>query len=682
MSENLLGKETSPYLLLHKDNPVHWRPWGPEAFAEAKAANKPILLSIGYTACHWCHVMNHESFADPLIGAQMNDLFVSVKVDREERPDLDQIYQTASVHMGHSGGWPLTMFLTPEGKPYLAGGYLSPQPAQGRTTLPDVLTEAARIYREDPERVGRTTDSVQSTLSGVWEGDFRTAGLPPTVLEFTTIRIGQRFDIFYGGVIGAPKFPTTQLVEYLFRGYLRTGALQLLQLVRTTVDHIALGGIYDHVGGGFHRYATDERWLLPHFEKMLYDNAAIVDLLTLLWQNNRVKLYADRVEETIAWMLRDMRVGDGFASSYDADTEGEEGRYYLWTEPEIDAALAGTFSQRFKQVYNVSREGNFAGRNILHRLGMVNLTLSDADEALLKKQREMLLAARNKRVAPMRDDKVLTDWNGMAIAALTHAAIAFRRKDWLNEAIKTFDFIVNSLGDGDRLCHSLSQGKCQHMGFAEDYAQMARAAYALFEATGEKRYLEHAKAWADVLDTLFRDTQRGGYYYTADDDEPLIMRARMAIDQSTPAANGVMVGVLANLHLATGEKRYRDRSSALLQAFSGDIANRYASFGAYLNGLDTAMSGLQIVIMGARGNTRTQELIAAVRGRSLPSATLIVAEPGEALAETHPTFGKTMQAGQPTAYICQNQNCSAPITSPVALSQMLQMPAQMAAGRA
>jgi uncharacterized protein len=682
MTENLLAKETSPYLLLHKDNPVHWRPWGPEALAEAKEKNKPILLSIGYTACHWCHVMNHESFADPKIGEQMNDLFVNIKVDREERPDIDQLYQTASIHMGHSGGWPLTMFLAPDGKPYLAGGYMPPERSQGRNAFRDVLTEAARIYREDPDRVGRTTETVQTSLADLWLRDFRTASFPNSVLEYTTIRIGQRFDVFYGGIIGAPKFHSSGLIEFLFRGYLRTAAPQLQQLARTAVDAMSLGGMYDHLGGGFHRYSTDERWLIPHFEKMLYDNAEIVDVLTLLWQNNRIRLYAERVEETIGWLMREMRVGDGFASSIDADSEGEEGRFYLWTEAEIDAALAGTFSQRFKQVYNVTRGGLFQGRNVLHRLGTTGLQLSDADEALLKKQRELLLEARNKRVAPMHDNKVLTDWNAMAIAALAHAGAAFRRADWIAQAVKTFDFIVKHLGDGERLYHSLSNGKRQHMAFSEDYAQMARAAYVLFETTGEKRYLDHAQTWVRVLNTHFWDNQNFGYFYTADDDEPLIIRARMAADQSTPSANGVMVGVLVQLNAATGDRSYIERANALLQAFSGELGNRYVSYGAYLNGLDTIASNTQIVIVGPRSNAKTQELIAAVRGRSIPATVVIVVDPAETHAETHVAYGKTMQGGVPTAYICQQQNCSAPITSPVALSQMLQLPVQAVAGRA
>ncbi len=400
-------------------------------------------------------------------------------------------------------------------------------------------------------------------------------------------------------------------------------------------------------------------------------------------EQSRRGIYASRIEQTIGWLLRDMRAGDGFTSSIDADSEGEEGRYYLWTEPEIDAALAGTFSQRFKQFYNVSRAGNFQGRNILHRLGMSNLALTEADEALLKKQREMLLEVRNKRVAPMRDDKVLTDWNGMAVAAFARA----RRRVPPRRLAQGGDQDVRlhrEVAGRRRPALSLAERRQAPAtsAFADDYAQMARAAYALFEATGDKRYLEYAKKWVDVLNTHFWDKEKGGYYFSADDDEPLMMRWRMAADQSTPAANGIMVGVLAHLHLATGEKHYRDRSNGLLQAFSGELGNRYASYGAYLNGLDTVASGLQIVIVGPRGNAKTQELISAVNGRSLPMNTLIVVDPEEKFAETHPAFGKSMQGGVPTAYVCQQQNCSAPITSPVALSQMLQLPVQAVAGRA
>ena len=389
MSRNQLDVETSPYLLLHKQNPVHWRAWSEETLNEAQASNKPILLSIGYTACHWCHVMNEESFADPETAALMNDLFVNIKVDREERPDLDQIYQTAANALGNNGGWPLTMFLTPQGEPYFAGTYYPKEERFGQPAFKRVLQEAARIYREEPEPVANTIARVQQSYANLWSRDLR-GQVDAGIIDQAALNIGRRFDVFFGGLTGAPKFPSFGLVELLWRAYLRSGADQFAQLVQATLTGVCLGGIYDHVGGGLHRYAVDERWLVPHFEKMLYDNAQLIDLLTLIWQHNRPSLYRARVEETIAWVLREMMVEQGFASSLDADSEGEEGKYYVWSEAEIDAALSGTFAQKFKSVYQVTRNGNWQGVNILNRIAAGGgSAISDADNALLKRQREL-----------------------------------------------------------------------------------------------------------------------------------------------------------------------------------------------------------------------------------------------------------------------------------------------------
>jgi len=674
MSRNLLDQETSPYLLLHKDNPVHWRPWGADALAEAEAEGKPILLSIGYTACHWCHVMNHESFADPETAALMNELFVNIKVDREERPDLDQIYQTAANALGQNGGWPLTAFLTPAGEPFAIGSYYPKDERLGRPAFKRVLEDVARIWREQPEPIANTGARVHEVYNALW-GRNLSGPFDPVMLDTTAVHVGQRFDLFYGSMTGAPKFPLTGLTEFLWRAYLRSGTVQFDQLVQTTLVNECMGGIYDHVGGGFARYATDERWLVPHFEKMLYDNALLIDLLTLVWQGNRKPLYRARIEETVGWVLREMTVEHAFASSLDADSEGEEGKYYTWTEAEIDATLAGTFAQRFKQTYNVSREGAFEGRNILHRLGP-NSTypLAEADEALLKKQRELLLAARAKRVAPARDDKVLADWNGMMITALANAGAALRRADWTAAAIRAFNFVLTALGDGERLHHSWRQGKRGHIGFADDYAHMARAALALWESTGDVSYLHRAQRWVHVLNEHFWDVQNGGYFQTSDDSDPLIVRSRTIFDQALPCANGAMVAVLGKLYFATTDDGYRDRSNALIQAFAGEIGRAYISIGSYLNGLELVITGLQIVIVGGVTNPKTHELIGAVMGRSLPNKTMILVEPDRALPENHPAFGKTMENGQPTAYICQRHNCSIPITNPVTLSQVLQFP--------
>ena len=672
MSENRLESETSPYLQLHKDNPVHWRAWGPDALAEAERQNKPILLSIGYTACHWCHVMNEESFQDTETAALMNEHFINIKVDREERPDIDQIYQTAANALGHTGGWPLTMFLTPQGEPFYAGAYFPKEERYGQPAFKRILPEVARLFREQPDPVANTTARVQQTFANLWQRDLR-GNLDASILDQTAIRVGQRFDVFYGGLSGAPKFPSTGLIELLWRAHLRTGVPQFLQLALTTLDHMALGGMYDHIGGGFARYSTDERWMVPHFEKMLYDNAQLIDMYTLAWQHNRSPLYRARVQETAGWLLREMMVEQAFASSVDADQDGEEGKYYLWTEAEIDAALMGTFVQRFKQVYGVRREGNFEGRNILHRLGG-GYPLSEADEALVEKQRELLLAARQKRKAPIRDDKVLADWNGMAIAALANAGMVFRNAAWTTAAIRAFAFIESALTEGDRLHHSWRNGTRHHSGFADDYAQMSRAAFALWEATGDKRFLVRAQRWVQTLNEHFWDAQNGGYFYTPDDSDPLIVRTRVVFDQATPSANGLMVGILSRLHFATSDTAYRDRANALIQAFAGEVPRAWLSMATYLNGLEVAMTALQIVIVGPIDNTKTHELANAVLGRSLPCRTLIVVDPRESLPAGHPAQGKTMQNGQPTAYVCQRMTCSAPITNPVTLSQVLQLP--------
>jgi uncharacterized protein YyaL (SSP411 family) len=676
-----LDKETSPYLLLHKDNPVHWRTWGPEAFEEAQASGKPILLSIGYTACHWCHVMNQESFADPETAELMNASFVNILVDREERPDIDQLYQAAANAMGNGGGWPLTVFLNPQGEPYAVGGYFPKDDRPGAPSFKRVLADVERIYREQPEPVAAMAVRVQEALTQIWGRDLR-GPLDGTSIDIAGIRVAQRFDIFYGGMTGAPKFPTASLIELMWRSYLRTGVMQFAQLVQTSLDHICLGALYDHVGGGFFRYCTDERWFIPHFEKMLYDNAALIELLTLAAQHNRVPHYVDRIEDSVRWVLREMKVEDGFASSIDADTDGEEGRYYTWTEAEIDAALAGTFAQRFKELYGVLREGPFRGRNILHRLGRIGAPLSPADEALVKKQRELLLAARRNRQAPMRDDKVLADWNGMMIAALAKAGAVFRNAEWTTAAIRAFAFITRAMGDGERLFHSWRAGVRGHQGFADDYANMARAALVLWRSTGDKAYLDHAEAWVRTLNAHFWDLQNGGYFTTSDDSDPLIFRARMVFDQNTPSANGVMVGVLSDLFAITGDETYRDRCNALIQAFSGEVNRVLYSVGTFVNSFESAASGISVVVLGTRDAARTRDLIAAVLSRSLPQASLVVADSGEALPATHPLFGKPMENGQPTAYILQRGQSSPAISNPVALSQALQLPPQRPQGQA
>ena len=679
MTANLLATETSPYLLQHKNNPVHWRPWGPEALAEAQRSNRLIIVSVGYAACHWCHVMAHESFEDSETAALMNELYVCVKVDREERPDIDHWLQRIPIVMGKTGGWPLNAFLTPQGEPFWAGTYFPKEESFGRPSFKAVLRDLARHYRDSPEAVKPNVRQISDSLEQAWYQN-RSGTFDMTKLDRVAVATAQNCDMFYGGIVGAPKFPNVPVLELLWRAYLRTGMQQYLSLTLVALDNMGRGGIYDHVGGGFARYTIDDQWIVPHFEKMLYDNAQLLDIMTLVWQHGRQPVMRTKIEETIAWALREMRVeGAAFASSLDADSEGVEGKFYVWTEAEIDAVLAGTQLERFKQAYGVSRDGNFphegkpSGLNILHRA--MNLPgWTESEETAFAAQRRLLFEAREKRVRPGRDDKVLVDWNGYMIASIANAGAALERPDWVHAAKGAFGFICAKLGEGDRLFHSYRDGKRQHPAFADGYAAMGRAALALWEATGERPYLERAIAWTRTLDEEFWDVVQGGYVYSRNPDVPVQVRTRTAFDTQTPSGNGMMIGVHGRLFYATVDQFYAERANTLIQAFAGDVAAQYMQMSTYLNNFEFCTSCLEVIVYGPRNDPRTQDLVKAVLGRSLPNRLLMVVPPGESLPPGHPAEGKIMQEGQPTVYICGGRVCSPPIISAAVLSHVLQLP--------
>jgi uncharacterized protein YyaL (SSP411 family) len=673
-----LDTATSPYLLAHKDNPVAWRVWSNDVLAEAEKEGKPILLSLGYSACHWCHVMNRESFSDPETAKLINENFIPVIADRFQQPDLDQLYQATANAMGHQGGWPLNLFLNAKGYPYFVAGYLPKEDRLNQPAFNRVLTDMAALYRDKPDDVAQSAQVAYERAANLLDRNMR--GQPEAIqLDVAGMRIGQRYDIFLGGQIGNMKFPQTIFLEILWRAYLRTGIQQFIQLVTTTMDASVLGGLYDHVGGGFFRYTADERWLVPHFEKMLADNALIIEFLTSVWQFNRNGLSRQRIEESVAWLLRDLKMDGAFAAGLEAESEGEEGKYYLWTEAEVDAALSGTFAQRFKAVYGITRDGNHMGRNIPRRMGHIQPQLSQADDVLLAKQRGLMLAARDKRTRPARDETLMADWNGLAISALAQAGAALDHPDWTATAITAFDTIVKILGDGDRLYHSANGGKRGASGFADDYALMIRAALHLWEVTGETRFLDAAKRWVTTLDTHFWNMEKGGYCTTADDSEQLIVRQRVLYDQAIPSANGIMIWNLTRLGMITGDGVYGERARALLDSFADEYGRAWASCASYINGLENFATGSQVVVVGPRSNPRTQELIRTVWGKALPNRLLYVVESGEVLPAGHPAFGKGMQNGAPTAYLCQRNVCSPPITSAVALSQALTLPPRAAA---
>jgi uncharacterized protein YyaL (SSP411 family) len=663
--ENRLGRETSPYLLQHQENPVHWWAWGPQALAEAKRTSKPILLSVGYAACHWCHVMADESFEDVETASVMNDLFVNIKVDREERPDVDAIYMAALHELGEQGGWPLTMFLTSDAEPFWGGTYFPKQARYGRPAFVHVLKEVARIYRDEQAKVRQNADALKERLapkfdsgSDAMPNDAALADLAPRLLQLV--------DPTHGGIRGAPKFPQAQFFNFLWHAGLRYGLPNPLEAVTLTLTHIAQGGIYDHLGGGFARYSVDERWLVPHFEKMLYDNALLLDLMTELWRETSSPLFALRISETIDWLMREMVTeGGGFASSLDADSEGEEGKFYVWSAAEIEDVLGAEDAKLFAEVYDVTSEGNFDGHTILNRINSLELS-DDATEARLAEMRAKLLARRAFRIRPGFDDKVLVDCNGLVIAALAKAADAFDKPGWLEAAERAFDFISTRMMSNGRLLHSYRAGEAKAPATATDYANMIRCALALATVTGKPKYVEQARAWTGVLDRHYWAEGHGGYFLAADDTDDLIVRPINGLDDATPNANGTMVSNLMALYLWTGDERYRDRAEGLVRAFAGAVSRNVFSHTGLLTGAIDLNAPAHIVIVVPEGGN-AKELRRALSDVSLPGAVAQEIREGESLSATSPAHGKTAIDGKPTAYVCIGPQCSAPVTDPAAL---------------
>jgi uncharacterized protein YyaL (SSP411 family) len=663
--QNRLGEATSPYLLQHRDNPVHWQPWDEAALAAARDQDKPILLSVGYAACHWCHVMAHESFENPAIAAEMNEHFVNIKVDREERPDLDQIYQHALALLGQHGGWPLTMFLTPAGEPFWGGTYFPPESRYGRPGLPEVLETVSRIWRAERDKVVSNTTALKDALASLARPRAGPA-VAPAVREQTAKRLVQGFDTIHGGLGGAPKFPQAPVLDLVWRHALATGDTAARHAVLHTLTNICQGGIYDHLGGGFARYAVDAYWLVPHFEKMLYDNAQLLALLADAFADTQKPLFRARAVETVGWLEREMSVGDVFASSLDADSEGEEGKYYVWDAAEIDRLL-GADAARFRLAYGVTDGGNWEGRTVLNRLHQPGLLPAD-EEAALRTSADQLLAARNQRVPPGRDDKVLADWNGLMIAALARAAAVFDRPDWLVRARRAFGSITQTMMTGDRLAHSWRASRSLELAFVDDYAEMTTAALALFEHTADPAYLQQAERWTARLDADYLDAEAGGYFQIPVAARDVLVRAKNAQDGPTPAANGVLLAVLARLHLLTGERRYLDRAERLRTAFAGEVARNPAAHAALLSATLWLDQPVQIVTIGRPDDPVCQALRRLALAAALPAASVLSLVPGQSLPDRHPAAGKSQVEGRPTVYVCPGQTCQPPITDPDALA--------------
>jgi uncharacterized protein YyaL (SSP411 family) len=669
--ENLLGRETSPYLLQHKDNPVHWHAWGEDAFARALVEDKPVLLSIGYAACHWCHVMAHESFESPDIAALMNTLFVNIKVDREERPEIDTIYMSALAIMGQQGGWPLTMFLTPEKLPFYGGTYFPPKPRFGHPAFSDVLRSVADLYAKKKDKISQNTAAIRDGLERQSEAPpKRHAGIygPGQIDDAAEQALGL-MDEINGGTRGAPKFPQPVFLGLLWRAYKRAGDERFRIAISNTLTHMSQGGIYDHLGGGYARYSTDEIWLAPHFEKMLYDNAQLIDLLAQVHADTGTPLFEQRLRESIAWCLTDLRQdGGAFAGTLDADSEGAEGTFYVWTEDQIDAAL-GPDAAAFKPVYGITGGGNWEGKTILNRLDHLDLG-GAAEEAALAKSRNRLLAVRGQREAPGLDDKILTDWNGLMIAALANAGAMFGEGGWIDAARDAFRFIAGLETGASRLRHSSRLGIHLDIDVIDDYAQMIRAALCLYQATFEPSYLEAAARWTATANDNFWDDADGGYYFSPADATDVIVRTRSASDNATPAANGTMVENLARLYFLTGEADHRVRAEAIVDLFGRQPPEHYMGMPGLLNGYDLLSGAVQVVVVGDGEDART--LSQAARATGHPNLVLLQLEDGAALPPSHPATGKTTVDGRAAAYVCVGTICGLPVTEAEGLKSALQ----------
>ena len=669
MSRNFLDRETSPYLLQHKDNPVHWRAWNDESLRMAQAEDKIILLSVGYAACHWCHVMAHESFENEAIAALINRSFIPIKVDREERPDIDSFYQTALAVSGENGGWPLTLFLLPDGRPFAGGTYFPPIGRFGRPGFADILLYVAGLY---PEKKGELEE--QATALG--KGLGRVLALPvaacsesltPLVEKTLETALG-RMDPENGGLRGAPKFPQPTFLGFLWHGALRAKQQQerhraAAHAVLHTLKQMARGGIYDQIGGGFCRYATDSHWLVPHFEKMLYDNAQLLALLSSAWQKTGDAFFRRKAIETVAWMRRDMLTPEGmFAASLDADSDGQEGAFYVWDDVEIDAVL-GENAASFKQAYGVTPQGNWEGKNILSEKNIPD----EETAAYFEESRARLHQARAKRTAPQRDDKILADWNGMAIRALAGAAFAFQKNTWLDLAETVFSAVCSALKRPDnRLAHASCQGKQSGPAMLDDYAHLGLAALELYQRSGKTMYLHQAEVWADVVEEFYLDSESGAYFMTASDASDVPVRSCPRFDSVVPSGNTAMTSFLATLFLAGGKERYRQRFERLSKAMTAAATVEPLGLIGFLDAAQIMENPRQIVLVGEADSPSFAALHACLSTVPLVDTVVVLSSPSSDISADlppeHPAFQKEMIDKTATVYICSDFICSSPLT--------------------
>jgi len=678
---NRLIHETSPYLLQHAHNPVDWYPWSKEAFEKAKKENKPVLLSIGYSACHWCHVMERESFENEKIAALMNELFVNIKVDREERPDLDEIYMNAVQMLTGRGGWPMTMFLTPEGKPFYGGTYFPPEDRQGMPGFPRILQGVAQAYRERPADVEKSVGQILETLHHMAESQPSEKDFAPGIIAESCEKIARAYDSENGGLGQAPKFPNPGVYELFLRYYSESGDERYLTMVAQTLSKMAQGGIYDHVGGGFHRYSVDAKWLVPHFEKMLYDNAQLLRIYSQAYVITGEPLYKTVVEESAGYLLREMHQPEGgFYSTQDADSEGEEGKFFVWTLAEIDALLGAEDGEVFARMYDVTEEGNFEEKNILHPI----LTVDQASkffrkekseiEALIARTKEKLFTAREKRIKPFRDEKIIAAWNGLLLSGLAEAIKITGASSCLEASRRTVEFIFGRMFRDGYLLHVYKDGQAKLRGYLDDYAFVALGLLDLYEVLLDRSLIDRAMELADIMLREFWDERGGGLFYTGKSHEPLISRAKPVFDASIPSGNAIAAQLLLRLYHLVGAEDYHTRAETILRSYYDAMVSQPFGFAHMLCALDQYLHpAKEIVIVGERSDARTTDLIKEIHSLYLPNKAVQIFAPGESLEKVSPLMvGKQQIDGRPTAYVCQNFTCSAPVTSWAELKRLLE----------
>ena len=672
---NHLAGETSPYLLQHAENPVDWWPWCEDALALARAEGKPILLSIGYAACHWCHVMERESFEDDETAALMNEHFVCIKVDREERPDLDAIYMQATQAMTGHGGWPMTVFLTPEGEPFYAGTYFPPEDRHGMPSFQRVLRGVADAWTNRQDSVTHTTSSMRELYAASAERTRATGAVDEALLSRAMSALVQRYDARAGGFDGAPKFPPTMVLDFLLRQWARTGEAQALEMVAHTFRRMARGGIYDQVGGGFARYSVDGQWLVPHFEKMLYDNALLVRLGAHLWQATRDLEFRRVTEDTIGWVAREMTSPEGgFYSSLDADSEGHEGRYYVWDSGEL-STLLGEDASLVRAYWGVTPEGNFEGRNVLyvpHDPDAVARAQGVTDAELrtaVERASRILYDAREERMRPARDEKILASWNGLMLRGLADAARAFGDDALRALALRNGEFLFASLVKDGRVLRSFKNGEARIAGFLEDYAAVALGAVALYQLTFERVWLDRARALAESMMKLFWDEEAQAFFDTAADAEALVTRPRDVTDNAIPSGSSLATELLLILGDLFDDKAHGARAAYLLETIAEPMARYPTAFGHALGAADMAVRGaVEVAIAGDPRGESFGSLAGAVANRFVPS---LVLAGGRGKAARGIALLEGRERNEPTAYVCRAYACDAPTSDPAELTEQL-----------